>query len=148
MAAEPGLRGRIDGVAIHPYASTADGVLERVRQARAILASNGLASVPLYVTEFGWTTQPAHALDWAPAGRRPGYISRTLGELGHTDCGISAAVLYTWLTAERNPADREDWYGISSPSAPGDPTADVTAFAAGIRSAGSASAPATSTSPC
>ncbi len=54
--------GHVDGVALHPYGSPAV-VLARVRGARAALVSAGMSAVPLYVTEFGWTTRP-------PGGRR------------------------------------------------------------------------------
>jgi hypothetical protein len=133
VRARPDLAGHVDGVAIHPYASTPEGVLGRVRTARSVLQSLGLGGVPLYVTEFGWTTQPPHALNWAPAQRRPAYITRSLTELGHTDCTVADVVLYTWVTLERNPADREDWYGINPPAGGG--SADTAAFAAGLRGA-------------
>ena len=67
------------------------------------------------MTEFGWTTQPAGALDWLPERLRPGYISATLAALGHIDCGVAATILYTWVTPERDPANREDWFGIHPP---------------------------------
>jgi hypothetical protein len=133
MAAMPGLRGHLDGVAIHPYARSADGVLVRVHQARVVLRALGLADVPLYVTEFGWTTSPPHALNWAPAAQRASDIARTFAELGHTDCGVAAVVLYTWVTLEQNPTDREDWYGIHPPG--GAARGEAAALAAGLRSA-------------
>jgi hypothetical protein len=89
--------------------------------------------VPLYVTEFGWTTSPPGALNYAPARVRPRYIESTMAELGHLDCGIATAVLYTWVTPERNPADLEDWYGIHGLD--GAPTAASAAFAGGLRAA-------------
>ncbi|MGH2858007.1 MAG: hypothetical protein ACRDMJ_11045, partial [Solirubrobacteraceae bacterium] len=55
LDARPRLRGHIDGVAIHPYGNPAT-VISKVRAARAALSSLGMAAVPLYVTEFGWTT--------------------------------------------------------------------------------------------
>jgi hypothetical protein len=133
IAASPGLRGEIDGVAIHPYAGSPAAVLVRVRQARDALRGLGLGDVPLYVTEFGWTTRPPHALNWAPPEQRASDISRAFAALGHTDCKIAAVVLYTWVTLEQNPANREDWYGISPPG--GGPTADTAAFAAGLHDA-------------
>jgi hypothetical protein len=141
--AQPALRGHVDGVAIHPYGPP-PVVVSRVRAARATLSALGMGSVPLFVTEFGWTTQPAGAVDHAPAARRPGYITTTLGELGHLRCGLAAAVLYTWVTPERNPADGQDWYGIANPVDPSAPTADTAAFSAGLRAAAQ---PATSTGP-
>jgi hypothetical protein len=128
------MRGQIDGVAIHPYGPTPEAILANVRTARGALRSLGLGAVPLYVTEFGWTTHPAGAQNWLPERLRPDYILRTLAALGHTDCGVAAALLYTWLTPERNPGDREDWFGIHPPS--GGATADTTAFADALARAG------------
>jgi hypothetical protein len=138
LAARPDLAGRVDGVAIHPYGPTPDAVLARVRAARGELSALGLRDVPLYVTEFGWTTRPAGALNYAPASRRPGYIETALGELGHTDCGVAAALLYTWITPGADPANPQDWYGVS-------PGAGVSAFATGLRRA---VAPAASAGDC
>jgi hypothetical protein len=133
IAATPQLRDQVDGVAIHPYAGTPDAVLGRVREARKLLDALGLTGVPLYITEFGWTTSPPHALNWAPSSQRADDIGRTFTELGHTDCNIAAAILYTWVTLGQNPANREDWYGISPPA--GGDSADTAAFAAGLHDA-------------
>jgi hypothetical protein len=139
LAAAPDLRGRIDGIGIHPYAPTPGGVLATVPRARATLVALGLAAVPLYVTEFGWPTLPAHSQDWAPARLRPRYIRRTISALGHVNCGVAMTILYTWVTPEHDPADREDWFGIQSP--PRTSTPDVQALTVGLRAA-AASGPA------
>jgi hypothetical protein len=108
-------------------------VLARVRAARAALARLGLAEVPLYVTEFGWTTHPAGAHNYAPEDQRRGYIETAVADLGHTDCGIAAALLYTWITPESDPGNPQDWYGLASGP-------DVEAFARGLRRASAAGA--------
>jgi hypothetical protein len=131
LAAAPELRGHIDGVAIHPYAPGPGRVISTVARARTTLTSLGLASVPLYVTEFGWPTLPPHSQDWAPERLRPGYIERTIAALGHVNCSLAMTILYTWVTPEHDPADREDWFGISSPA--GGDTPDVQALTAGLR---------------
>ena len=134
VQAQPQLRGHVDGVAIHPYGRPAV-LVAKVRAARATLETLGMGAVPLYVTEFGWTTAPPTAPDYARAARRPGYIARTLASLGHLGCGVAAAVLYTWVTPERDPADSQDWYGIASPSNPAVTTADTAALSTGVRTA-------------
>jgi hypothetical protein len=134
LAARPDLRGRLQGVAIHPYGSTPQVVLARVRQTRQTLTTLGLSRVPLFITEFGWTTHPPQALAYAPARLRPGYIAEAISALGHTDCGIAAVVIYTWVTPEHRLSDKEDWYGLNSPT--GAATADARALAAGLRGAG------------
>jgi hypothetical protein len=132
LAARPQLAGHIDGVAIHPYGNPLT-VLAKVRDARRTLVSLGLGSVPLYVTEFGWTTEPVGALDYAPADVRPGYVRSSMTALGHLDCGLAAAILYTWVTPESDPGNLEDWYGIHPPRGGSDPS--TAAFAAGVRAA-------------
>ena len=71
------MRGHVDGVALHPYGNPAV-VVDRVRGARAALVSLGMGAVPIYVTEFGWTTQPAGSVGYAPASRRPTDIGGVL----------------------------------------------------------------------
>jgi hypothetical protein len=134
VSAQPQLAGHVDGVAIHPYGNPAV-VLARVRGARAALVSLGMGAVPLYVTEFGWTTQPPGAVGYAPESRRPADIESVLGTLGHLDCGLAATLLYTWVTPERNATDGQDWYGIANPSDPSVATPDTQAFTAGLHAA-------------
>jgi hypothetical protein len=121
-------------VSLHPYGTPAV-VLDRVRGARAALVSAGMGTVPLYVTEFGWTTQPAGAIGYAPESRRPANIQTVLDALGHLQCGLAATLLYTWVTPERNPTDGQDWYGIANPTDPSAATPDTEAFSAGLRAA-------------
>jgi hypothetical protein len=136
LVAHPALLGHIDGVGMHPYASTPTKVLSAVATARAVMRRLGLGGVPLYVTEVGWSTSPPGDPKWAPERLRPAYIERTFATFGHTDCGIAAAILYSWMTPERAPTIVDDWFGISPPT--GGSTADTEAFAAGLRAAGQA----------
>jgi hypothetical protein len=137
-AASPGLLGSRDAVAIHPYGPSPTAIVDKVRAARAALASLGLPHLPLYITEFGWTTNPPGALDYLPERLRPGYVEQTLTALGHLDCGLAAALLYAWVTPEHNVSDPQDWFGISPPG--GGATPDTAAFAAGLRAAGAPAA--------
>lgn len=131
LEARPDLRGHIDGVALHPYGRKPAGVLADVRIARLVLDSEGLPNVPVYVTEFGWTTRPAGALYWIPAAIRPGYIFQTIAALGRVDCGVAAVFLYTWASPQRDPTDPADWFGIHPPG--GGSSADTAAFVHGLR---------------
>ena len=132
LTAQPSLRGHIDGVAIHPYGTPAV-VLEKIRADRAVLVALGMPDVPLYATEYGWTTAPPGALDYVPAARRPGYIFRTTDALGHLDCGLAASLLYTWYTPQGDPSNPQDWFGVDGLT--GASTADAAAFARGLRRA-------------
>ena len=132
LQAAPRLGGHIDGVAIHPYGRPAR-VLSKVAAGRATLDRLGLDRVPLYVTEFGWTTSPPGALDYVPAAQRPANIESTLTGLGRAGCGLAMVVLYTWVTPGGNPGDPQNWYGIANPTQPADGTADTAALTAGVR---------------
>jgi hypothetical protein len=145
LAADPSLRDQIDGVAIHPYAYSPAAVLGRVVRARAVLDANGMSRVPMYVTEFGWTTSPAGALNYAPAAQRPGDIETAIEQLALSGCGLSSVILYTWATPDIDPGNSQNWYGIDPPSAGGG--ADVTAFVNGLRAA-RANAGAATTGSC
>jgi hypothetical protein len=138
LRADPNLAGHIDGVAIHPY-GTPDVVLQRVTNARRTLEALGMPGVPLYVTEFGWTVAPQGAPDYATPAQRPSFVRATLDELGHSDCGIAAAMLYTWVTPQLNLLDSADWFGISPVGNPGDiganDAAALNAFTAGLKTA-------------
>lgn len=148
LQAQPGLAGHVDGVAVHPYGPPAV-VVTKVRAARATLDALGMSTVPIYVTEFGWTTDPPGAVDYAPAARRPDDILTALTALGHLDCGLGASILYTWVTPARDPANGQDWYGIGSPAAPGAATPDTAAFAGGLRAAQQPASPASpAPAPC
>lgn len=138
LAADPQLRGNLDAVAIHPYAGSPSAVLGKVRDTRRVLERLGLATVPLYVTEFGWTTSPPGALDYLPERLRPSYIEQTLVDLASSGCNVAATVLYTWFSPETDPRNSQYWFGISPPGARGSP--DVTAFGSGIRKAALAGA--------
>jgi hypothetical protein len=133
LAANPTLRGRIDGVGIHPYGPSPSAVLANVAAARRVLDQFGLPTVPLYVTEFGWTTSPPGALSYLPARLRPGYVERTLVALAARNCEVAATTMYTWFSPARDPSNSQDWFGISPPGAGGSP--DVTAFTSGLRAA-------------
>ncbi len=135
VAAAPQLRGHIDGIAIHPYGPPAV-VFAKVREDRAALVAlgTGIAAVPIYVTEFGWTTSPLGTQDYVSPDRRPRYIAATLAALGHTNCGVAASALYTWFSPQQNPASGEQYYGIDSLD--GAPTADTRAFGLGLRRGG------------
>jgi hypothetical protein len=95
-----------------------------------------MAAVPLYVTEFGWTTSPPGAQDYLPAARRPAAIEQTLSALAHLSCGLAAIVLYTWVTPQSDPATGGDWFGIHGPG--GAATPSSAAFATGLRDAATA----------
>ena len=142
LKAQPQLAGHTDGVAVHPYGVPL-AMVGKLRDDRRTLTALGMGSVPLYVTEFGWVTHPRGALSYVPAERRPLYIRTAMAALGHLNCGLAAIIYYTWITPERDPANREDWFGIEPPD--GQPGPDTHAFVDGLHAA---EAPAPSIPAC
>jgi polysaccharide biosynthesis protein PslG len=53
---DAGARGMFDTLAIHPYASSAAGVITLAEHAREVMNENRDARARLWVTEFGWST--------------------------------------------------------------------------------------------
>jgi hypothetical protein len=131
IAAAPGLRNAIDGIAIHPYGATPSVVMQSVRRVRSTLGALGLQHVALYVTEFGWVTSPPTSRHWVPPRLRPRYLRDTLTALAHSNCGIAAVIAYTWITPGLNTRDQEDWFGIHPLGSSG--SADTAGFNAGLR---------------
>ncbi len=136
LRARPAIGPQIDGVGIHPYGRNPGSIMKAVSRTRRTLDSLRLAHVPLYITEFGWTTRPSHGHDFAPQRVRPSYIASTITALGRTGCGVAAALIYTWVTLQRNPANRQDWYGIHPTM--GGTSPDTAAFTEALRRAAAA----------
>jgi polysaccharide biosynthesis protein PslG len=102
----PELVGAIDAIAFHPYAATADSVIARIRDFRQTLERVGLEQVPLEITEVGWTTTTTSESERAEA------LRQLAEQLPRSDCSIASLIPHTWLTAERDPNNPEDWFGI------------------------------------
>jgi hypothetical protein len=135
LQARPDLGAHLDGIAIHIYAPRPTAVFSAVRAARRLLDAHALASVPLYITELGWSIRPPHNRNWVPPRLRPQYIERTVRTLARSDCGVGGVLVYSWVTKERDPGYLEDWYGIHPPPPRDADSPDSVAFAQAIRGA-------------
>jgi polysaccharide biosynthesis protein PslG len=111
----PELHGQVDGLGIHPYATTVEGVIEAVRAFRLVLDAEGEPAVPMEVTEVGWQRAGNTPLT-VPESSRAADMSDVTNALARSDCGIDSFEPYSWETAEKDPADGEDWYGMWSPT--------------------------------
>ena len=127
----PELRGQIDGVAVHPYGRDPAEVLARVRGYRLQLRGLGAGDVPLYVTEYGWATQPPGGRTYATAAERGPFISAVAQTLLRSDCQVKMVIFYAWTTAQGSPASADQWYGVASPD--GTPNSGTAAVAAAAR---------------
>ena len=90
--ADPSIASDIDAVALHPYGLTAVDAEKWVNHFRTDLALVGLGSVPLDITEMGWTTGDAARESWR--AQQMGSLGWTLG---YTNCGIRLVAPYTWI---------------------------------------------------
>jgi hypothetical protein len=90
FADQPGLRRNVDGIGLHPYASSPTGVEQTVQAVRSALALLGEGSVPLELTEFGWTTDGSTAAESARA-QMFGSLAQVLAG---SDCGVQIVAPY------------------------------------------------------
>jgi hypothetical protein len=136
VAADPGLTGEIPGVAIHPYAATPPLVMQNVRRFRDAMRFAGLGGVPMIVNEVGWYTSGPPGPQLASQAERAERIRRVAAAVYLTDCDVVALGIHSWETAESDPANPEDWYGLANPRT-GKPNASGVAYGAAIRAADS-----------
>jgi polysaccharide biosynthesis protein PslG len=138
---QPELRGAVDGLAVHAYAATPDGVVAQVRADRLRLDELGFGAVPMYVTEYGWSSRPIARAprgfpvppgSYAPPSVRPGYIVQTAHDLLASPCDVRMAVFYAWVTPQHTPVSLYQWYGVAAPDGSPTPASRAIARQAGL----------------
>ncbi|HXS46388.1 MAG TPA: hypothetical protein VN756_02885, partial [Solirubrobacterales bacterium] len=53
----PGIKASFDGVALHPYAESANDLVRMVEELRQVMVENHDTGARLYMTEMGWGSQ-------------------------------------------------------------------------------------------
>jgi hypothetical protein len=109
MAARLGGLGEVDAVGLHPYGDSLAQVLGSIRGARQTLSELGGSGVPLDITEVGWSTART------PEAARARWLARLARDLPRSGCKVEVLMPHTWLTAESNRAQPEDWFGVANP---------------------------------
>lgn len=122
-----GLRGKVDGVAVHPYGASPSRVLARVRAYRSVLRFLGAGGVPVYVTEYGWSTSPPGNPTYSPPRGRGRLVARVATALLGSACNVPMVIFYAWVTSERSRVALDQWYGLAA--ADGAPTPATAAVA-------------------
>ena len=89
----PGLKGNVHGVGLHPYGSSAVGVLGSVQTVRWVLDALGASTVPIEATEFGWETGNAGRERW-----RATMMRNVAAALARSNCGVGLLAPYDWET--------------------------------------------------
>ncbi len=92
-------------VGFHPYGNTFDEAAWRLRRIRQFLNRHHLRRAAIEISEDGMTTSDDAA--------RAEYLGMMVSSLPSSGCRISHYSIHTWQTAESDPADEEDWYGIA-----------------------------------
>jgi hypothetical protein len=105
-----GAKGTFDAVAVHPYAGSPGGVLERVKAIREVISANE-DDAPIWITEFGWGTAGKSGPLTVSRDQQAAYVKETLGKLAaqRKSLGIRGAVLFQWRDPKPFPGRREIW---------------------------------------
>jgi hypothetical protein len=114
LAARPGMA--IDAVGLHAYGATVAGAVFWMEDVRNWLVGLGRGSVPIEVTEFGWTT--VGPINVASDAVRAANITSLLNAAA-VHAGVERMILHTWVSREQWPTVGEDWYGIVHPDGTG-----------------------------
>ena len=123
-AARPELRGNVDAIGWHAYAKQVKGIVRGVRDLRRTLRRLRDGEVPIHITELGWPTKGHFPIVIGEVTRAVS-LENAAETLARSDCGVASVVVYTWTSPERNPGDKEDWYGIRHPDGSPSPTSDA-----------------------
>jgi hypothetical protein len=107
LLADPAAADAFDGVAIHPYAGGAAGVVRRVRGLRDLLVDAGMADRGLWVTEAGWASSGNRRHPLVARERGQARLLRRVFRLfAHRAdrWGLRAAYWYSWRDTMREQA--------------------------------------------
>jgi hypothetical protein len=117
VAAEPQVGHLIDAVAVHPYARNPDVVVSVIQGFRRLLQANGMGKVPIDVDEVGWSTVATPILPPTPEDTRAGYLAEVTNDIARMRhrLGVIALAPYAWITAELDPTDPNQFYGVADP---------------------------------
>jgi hypothetical protein len=112
--AVPSLPSKVDAVAVHLYDQDPDGDISLIGWLRSKMATAGLGAAAVLVTEFGWHTQGG-------AGSIPEYLRAQfetdfMNQAPRLNCDVIGVAPHAWVTAEQDPANPENWWGIASPA--------------------------------
>jgi hypothetical protein len=123
---DAGLKGQSDGVAFHPYAPTARGVVVLTRKLRDTLTQRGEPDLPIYMTEVGWPEAVSgpgayRAYDGPVSdASRAATTALAADAIAGSDCNVKDFIVYSLVEEQKDPTNLEDWLGLFN--ADGTPT--------------------------
>lgn len=115
---DPTVTPTITAVGLHPYDTYYTNSEYQIQSLRWQLDAIGLSGASIYVTEIGWTDAGSASSipdDAASPPNRTDAYTQIANRWPVSDCKIRNVMVYTWLSAEQNPNDLNDWWGIASP---------------------------------
>jgi hypothetical protein len=105
-----------DAMNLHPYANNPNAVVARVRSARQHMSrAPGMASKPVWITEFGWQATWAGSFMYVPSEEvKANYLAQTITKL--REIGINAPIFcyvwYEWADITRQGASNVNGFGF------------------------------------
>lgn len=112
----PQMSSLATGVAVHIYPPVDSGKqLERVAWFRDQLRAGGISDpTPMLINEIGWATNGGSG-SVSENDRAQAYTTATVN-IPRTNCNILGMLPHTWTSAQQNPKNAEDWFGIAGPA--------------------------------
>jgi hypothetical protein len=106
-----GAADSFDTLAIHPYARTADGLVQAVGDARGLLEDHDDGDKPIWVTEFGWASQGPESPFTLGHERQARQIARAVERLGRErePLQVRGFAYFSWKDAEPYDGGRDFW---------------------------------------
>jgi hypothetical protein len=108
---DAGARGTFDTLAIHPYARDAEGALDVLRSARAVLDRHGDAQKPIWATEFGWASGGPPSLVTTTEASQATRVRDTivLMQRARSALRLRGFVVFRWADKARNAGQQDSW---------------------------------------
>jgi hypothetical protein len=113
-----GVKGSIEGIAFHPYAPDAFGIVLLTEELRATLGSAGEESLPIYEDEVGLpdaASGPGAAFAYdgpVSDAARAATLSLTGDALAHGDCGVQSFDVFALVGSDDNVSGAGGYFGM------------------------------------
>ncbi|HKN94727.1 MAG TPA: hypothetical protein VJU60_10375 [Thermoleophilaceae bacterium] len=91
FAHRPDLRGNVDAIALHPYQRNLSDVYARIARVREAIDRLAGPSVPIEITEIGWSRSSV------PESERAADLRTLATDLPRSDCNIDRLIPFQWI---------------------------------------------------
>ena len=114
VAAQPSLPGKVNAVAVHLYDLDPDVDISLIGWLRSKMQAAGLGGASILVTEYGWHTNGGPGS--IPESLRAQFEAIFANQAARLNCNVIGIAPHSWVTAERDPSNPENWWGIADPA--------------------------------